>query len=74
MIEGNDRSISPVMTTKVKRQRDDAELRRRLREGEIDVDVGEDARRRDHEGEPHRQPDADDAELAAVALQQPTAA
>ena len=53
------------------RQRDDAELRRRLGEGAIDVEIGEeDPGRRDDESEPHRQADADDAELAAVAQQQ----
>ena len=53
------------------RQRDDAELRRRLGEGAIDVEIREeDPRRRDDESEPHRQADADDAELAAVAKQQ----
>ena len=50
-------------------ERDDAELRRRLREGAIDVEVGEHGRGRDDEGEPHRQPDADNAELAAVPAQ-----
>ena len=56
------------------RQRDDAELRRRLGEGAVDVEVGEDPRRRDDESEPHRQADADDAELAAVPKQARTAA
>ena len=51
------------------RQRDDAELRRRLREGAVNVEVGEHGRRRGDEGEPHRQPHADNAELAAVAAQ-----
>ena len=51
------------------RQGDDAELRRRLGEGAVDVEIGEDGRRGDDEGEPHREPDADDAELAAVAAQ-----
>ena len=39
MIEGKERSISPVMTTKVSASAMHAEQRRRLGEGLVDVDV-----------------------------------
>ena len=53
---------------KGQRQRDDAELRGRLGEGAIDVEIREeDPRRRDDEPEPHGKADADDAELAPIA-------
>ena len=63
MMEGNGKVDLTGDDDECQGQRNDAELRRGLCEGLVDVDVGEHGRGCEHEAEPHRKPDADDAEL-----------